>query len=85
MKPNSEVQISNGEVTIRISTAMLAQKSDREIRELVRHLYASYYHQKQRPVIRCRTQSRSYAARNGVERSRTGSSNPPTGASNDPL
>jgi len=48
MKPNSEVQISNGELTIWISPAMLAQKSDREIRELVRHLYASYYHQKQK-------------------------------------
>ena len=45
MKPNSEVQLSNGELTIWISPAMLAQKGEQEVRELVRHLYASYYRQ----------------------------------------
>jgi len=47
MKPNSEVQLSNDELTIWISPAMLAQKGEQEVRELVRHLYASHYHQKQ--------------------------------------
>lgn len=40
-----DLVLSNGEITIRISAEMQAQKSEQEIRELVRHLYASHYRQ----------------------------------------
>lgn len=38
-----DLVLSNGDVTIRISAASIAQKSEREVRELVRYLYSRYY------------------------------------------
>jgi len=40
-----DLVLGNGDVMIRLSADLLAQKSDQEIRELVRFLYANYYRQ----------------------------------------